>query len=86
MARKHYYEVCPICGANLDPGEHCDCTVEVAAEKYPVAGCVKDDAGEFIPVLDIPIVSDREWMKRAESPENQQNLIKYGYKKEVAVV
>lgn len=21
-----YYNVCPYCGANLDPGERCDCT------------------------------------------------------------
>lgn len=21
-----YYNVCPCCGANLDPGERCDCT------------------------------------------------------------
>lgn len=20
-----YYRICPNCGANLDPGEHCDC-------------------------------------------------------------
>lgn len=20
-----YYRTCPICSANLDPGEHCDC-------------------------------------------------------------
>ncbi len=20
-----YYHTCPYCGANLDPGEHCDC-------------------------------------------------------------
>lgn len=20
-----YYHTCPDCGANLDPGEHCDC-------------------------------------------------------------
>lgn len=20
-----YYRICPICGANLDPGESCDC-------------------------------------------------------------
>lgn len=20
-----YYKTCPYCGANLDPGEHCDC-------------------------------------------------------------
>ena len=23
--RKHYYDICPDCGAHLDPGEHCDC-------------------------------------------------------------
>lgn len=24
--RKTYYETCSLCGANLDPGERCDCT------------------------------------------------------------
>lgn len=24
-----YYNTCPKCGANLDPGEPCDCTKEV---------------------------------------------------------
>ena len=24
-----YYKECPICGANLDPGEKCDCESEV---------------------------------------------------------
>lgn len=23
-----YYTTCPLCGANLDPGEHCDCAGE----------------------------------------------------------
>lgn len=23
-----YYNTCPICGANLDPGERCDCEEE----------------------------------------------------------
>lgn len=23
-----YYHTCPICGANLDPGERCDCERE----------------------------------------------------------
>lgn len=23
--KQTYYKTCPICGANLDPGEHCDC-------------------------------------------------------------
>lgn len=27
---KHtYYSTCPICGANLDPGEKCTCTAEL---------------------------------------------------------
>lgn len=25
MDKKSYYHTCPLCGANLDPGEHCDC-------------------------------------------------------------
>ena len=37
-----YFEVCPFCGANLDPGERCDCgkdketlkKIVVNAEKY----------------------------------------------------
>ena len=34
MPRHAYYHTCPICGANLDPGERCDCEVPVSA---PVA-------------------------------------------------
>lgn len=86
MSKKHYYDICPICGATLDPGEHCDCTMEVAGEKYHVAGCVKDHTGNMVPLLDIPMVSDNDWMKRSETRENQQNLIKYGYKEKVAAV
>ena len=26
-----YYRTCPICGANLDPGERCDCRDEKTA-------------------------------------------------------
>lgn len=25
MKHPHYYHTCPYCGANLDPGERCDC-------------------------------------------------------------
>ena len=32
-----YYRVCPHCGANLDPGESCDCTLtQVCAEARAV--------------------------------------------------
>lgn len=27
MSKNHYYVTCPDCGANLDPGETCDCKV-----------------------------------------------------------
>ena len=26
-----YYHTCPVCGANLDPGERCDCNAYVPA-------------------------------------------------------
>ena len=26
--KKHYFHTCPKCGANLDPGERCDCEDE----------------------------------------------------------
>ncbi len=28
-----YFNTCPICGANLDPGEHCDCEDAEQAKK-----------------------------------------------------
>lgn len=27
------YWTCPLCGANLDPGEHCDCKEKVKEDK-----------------------------------------------------
>ena len=27
------YKVCPICGANLDPWEHCDCEMQHSASQ-----------------------------------------------------
>ncbi|MFA9465331.1 MAG: hypothetical protein ACERKN_13685 [Velocimicrobium sp.] len=28
-----YFNTCPACGCNLDPGEHCDCAQEKEKEK-----------------------------------------------------
>lgn len=33
MSRKTYYWTCPKCGANLDPGESCDCEHYSAVSK-----------------------------------------------------
>lgn len=30
-----YFRTCPRCGANLDPGERCDCTAMTGKEKAP---------------------------------------------------
>lgn len=27
-----YYHTCPVCGANLDPGEKCDCSIRQPPE------------------------------------------------------
>ena len=35
-----YYWTCPKCGANLDPGEQCDCR-ESTSEKAPDVATVK---------------------------------------------
>ena len=86
MKRKQYYETCPICGANLDPGEHCDCMIEVREHQYPVTGCAEDGAGNVVPVIDIPQISDEAWMKRANSPENQRMLSEQGIRNEVAAL
>lgn len=29
-----YYHTCPLCGANLDPGERCDCTTYSLKEDF----------------------------------------------------
>ncbi len=36
-----YYWTCSRCGANLDPGEHCDCENEETPERLPYATGVK---------------------------------------------
>lgn len=49
MPRHAYYHTCPICGANLDPGERCDCEVPVSA---PVAKQVSISGFRLCFVLD----------------------------------
>ena len=33
MQRTKYYYTCPFCGANLDPGERCDCNGNSESQK-----------------------------------------------------
>ena len=67
-----YYTTCPKCGANLDPGEKCNCTTERVRESYeagsryyPVDGYIKSKTGAVVPLVDIPQMSDKKWQKAA---------------------
>lgn len=43
-----YYNVCPDCGSNLDPGEFCDCKRQPDAPALiPAEGGVKNARGGF---------------------------------------
>ncbi len=47
-----YYSVCEICGANLDPGERCDCEEEREREHEEAEKIIKllyeiEDDGQF---------------------------------------
>lgn len=64
MTKKQYFETCPICGANLYPGELCSCTVDVAGNAYHVIGSVEDKAGNIIPLIDMPLIDDESFMKK----------------------
>lgn len=33
-----YYHTCPVCGANLDPGERCDCETSHSTNPQKEAG------------------------------------------------
>lgn len=41
--REKYYWTCPYCGANLDPGESCDCKKEAVDDYKSVQGGEKKD-------------------------------------------
>lgn len=36
-----FYNTCPICGANLDPGESCDCQEEKEHEAQRIQSMIK---------------------------------------------
>ena len=44
-----YYRPCPYCGANNDPGEHCDCRDEqpIRKEGEKSAAIIREDARRF---------------------------------------
>lgn len=44
----NYYKTCPICGSNLDPGEHCDCERKGSEDQDAHDGSGKRSAA-FIP-------------------------------------
>lgn len=38
-----FYKTCPFCGANLDPGEKCDCRDEQRKEEEKKDECTGND-------------------------------------------
>ena len=38
-----FYETCPRCGANLDPGEHCNCEQEEKRRRERLARAMRAD-------------------------------------------
>ena len=47
--------------------------IQLNGRKYPVTDLIEVN-NRFVPVLDIPIMSDERWNKIARSPENQALL------------
>jgi len=49
-----YYNVCPDCGSNLDPGERCDCKTEVVKKQEFYGRYLKTEprAGQLAFVFD----------------------------------
>ena len=46
MSKKNYFKTCPDCGANLDPGEICDChkpTVAYLCDQKACEPCPKTE-------------------------------------------
>ncbi len=44
--------------------------LDVAGKEYPIIAFVEvEDAGSFLPVIDIPQVTDEEWNRRAAEME-----------------
>ena len=54
-----YYNVCPDCGCNLDPGEKCDCKNEKAKKQefFNRRLSVEPESGQFTFVFDSKEVS-----------------------------
>lgn len=40
-----YFKTCPLCGANLDPGELCDCQAERKRQKEFYKFAIKESPG-----------------------------------------
>ena len=44
-----FYKICPRCGANLDPGEQCDCEETAAREREEAEDLLaKEDTGQLV--------------------------------------
>lgn len=43
-----YYKICPVCNANLDPGEKCDCIKQSEKEKKAEDQLNKQNKDDYI--------------------------------------
>ncbi len=63
-----YYNTCPDCGANLDPGERCDCTKEKSA-------CVGTQNGQKCVKLHLTQYTTERQTCQAKLGKNKTNYI-----------
>lgn len=79
--QRHQYRTCPYCGANLDPGERCDCREgEMTAVNF-----VKADKGrsKFMEPIETMTVEEATENLRARGVKTSPNKIRNGLKQGV---
>lgn len=59
-------------------------SMKINGVSYPIAGHVKIKNGENVPLVDIPMVSDEDWNKRAEELARENFRKWYGREAETA--
>ena len=58
--------------------------IKINGASYPITGYVKMKTGEIVPLVDIPMMSDEDWNKRAEELARENFRKWYGREAETA--